>query len=395
MNNRKLKSKFLKISYIPDMIKNHAEENKLSCAKLSRKIKVSNTFLCKIVNRKELCSKRVAYALEVCTGEPFYQQYIKEADEKNRYQWEELVSMATQIDKDKNKIMSKVEQSNYVVHHGCCNDLILSIPDNSIDVVFCDPPYPEIKRDYGRMSEPDWHFMMNRLIPEVRRVLKPNGSSVFVLQPNSKHIGSLRPWLWEFLAKWSKEWNMIQDVWWWNIASMPNALSMPSAGLCRTSVKICAWFGPKDCYRNQNNVLWDASEDTKAAMYRKRFKKGLKYSPGGTHVNEGNVYNAYKEKGGVTPFNILPIANTSTHDSAGTYGHGAGTPYDLVRWWLRYVGQNEGVVLDPFFGTGTTGIVAHDMGMKTIGFEKMEKYYKIAKDRMKEKYKQQTLSFEK
>ena len=40
------------------------------------------------------------------------------------------------------------------------------------------------------------------------------------------------------------------------------------------------------------------------------------------------------------------------------------------------------VVLDPFAGSGTTCVAAKDLGRNFIGFELLEKYVKIANDRL-------------
>jgi DNA modification methylase len=84
-------------------------------------------------------------------------------------------------------------------HLGDCRDVLPTIPDASINAVFCDPPYPEISRDYGRMTEDEWHDMMHTVVVECRRILKPKGSAAFVLQPNYGKIGQTRLWAWEFL----------------------------------------------------------------------------------------------------------------------------------------------------------------------------------------------------
>ncbi len=112
---------------------------------------------------------------------------------------------------------------SWIVHHNDCLDFLPTVPADSIDAVICDPPYPEIDRPYGRTTEEAWADMMWALIPEVRRVLKPRGSAVFILQPSFRKLGSMRGWLWEFMARVVREWNMVQDVWWWNPCTMPGA----------------------------------------------------------------------------------------------------------------------------------------------------------------------------
>ena len=52
-------------------------------------------------------------------------------------------------------------------------------------------------------------------------MLKPNGSAVFILGPNSERIGKMRLWLWEFVAWAGREWNLVQDCYWWAIDAMP------------------------------------------------------------------------------------------------------------------------------------------------------------------------------
>lgn len=41
-----------------------------------------------------------------------------------------------------------------------------------------------------------------------------------------------------------------------------------------------------------------------------------------------------------------------------------------------------GLVLDPFFGSGTTGVVCNSLGRKCVGIELNEDYAKLAKERI-------------
>src|ERR1019366_5748473 len=57
--------------------------------------------------------------------------------------------------------------------HGDCRQEMKKLPDKSVDVILTDPPYPEIDREYGRLSEEEWHELMRTVVTEGRRVLKP------------------------------------------------------------------------------------------------------------------------------------------------------------------------------------------------------------------------------
>jgi len=69
-----------------------------------------------------------------------------------------------------------------------------------VDCIITDPIYPEVSREYGRMSEGDWHSLMRDVVIECRRVLTPKGSAVFILQPKLREIGKMRLWLWDFVS---------------------------------------------------------------------------------------------------------------------------------------------------------------------------------------------------
>lgn len=269
--------------------------------------------------------------------------------------------------------------SEIQLHHGDCVEVIHQIETASVDAVICDPPYPCIRRDYGMLTEGEWMTMMQLLVPEIRRVLKPQGSAVFVLQPNSQKLGSMRLWLWKFMVWVGEEWNIIQDAYWWNFTMTPEAHSIQGR-LMRPSLKTLVWCGPSDCYRNQDAVLWEESQGNTAERLSKR--QGRHKYPSGHGTNKAKHAAVAERRGGVTPFNVLPISNGSTLGIDIEHKHGATTPVDLADWWTRYICPPNGVVFDPFMGSGTMGLAAIHNNCGFIGIEKMSKYYALAKARI-------------
>ncbi len=278
--------------------------------------------------------------------------------------------------------------AKYALHHGECLAWLDTLPAESIDAVVCDPPYAEIDRDYGRMSEAEWETFAHALVLKSLRVLKPRGSAVFIIQPNSERVGRMRAWVFRFLA-WCaddlvRETNgrvgMVQDAWWWNIAAMPTVHSQRERGLMRPSLKPCVWVGSENCFRDQGAVLWSESESN--ATIRAEGRMGLDNHPSGVHVRHGRAGAAAAERGGVTPFNVLPVANTNSSDSAGSSSHGAGTPYDLAAWWVRYLCPKGGIVADPCGGTMTMGLAAVRQGRRFLGCERMAQHYAAGVERM-------------
>lgn len=282
-------------------------------------------------------------------------------------------------------------RAKYALHHGDCIAWLDTLPAESVDAVVCDPPYAEIDRDYGRMTEAQWEEFAHALVRRSLRVLKPRGSAVFIIQPNSERVGRMRAWVFRFLAWCADDLvretdgriGMVQDAWWWNHATQPTNNSNRENGLMRPSMKPCAWIGPDDCYRDQSVVLWSESDASTAARTSDRaLRNDIEKRPSGYTMRAGRCLNASVDRGGVTPFNVLPIANTNSNESAGASGHGAGTPYNLAAWWVRYLCPKGGIVVDPCGGTMTMGLAAVRQGRRFLGCEQMAQHFDAGVKRM-------------
>lgn len=281
----------------------------------------------------------------------------------------------------------------YGLHYGDCMPWLDTLPAESVDAVVCDPIYACIERSYGNLTEPEWEVFAHTLVRKCLRVLKPRGSAVFIIQPNSERVGRMRAWVFRFLA-WCaddlvRETNgrigMVQDAYWWNHATQPTHNCNRENGLMRPSLKPCVWIGPDDCYRDQDAVLWAESASSTAMRTSERaMRNELERRPSGHAMRAGRCLDASVERGGVTPFNVLPIANTNSTESAGASDHGAGTPYDLAAWWVRYLCPKGGIVCDPNGGTFTMGLAAVRQGRRFIGCEKIEHHYLAGVERMKQ-----------
>jgi hypothetical protein len=220
--------------------------------------------------------------------------------------------------------------------------------------------------------------LMRIVVSECRRVLKPKGSAVFVLGPNSERVGKMRLWLWEFVAWAGREWNLVQDCYWWAIDVLPLGGISRKQGLMRPSIKTCVWLGHPDCFRNQDGVLWSPSQVSSA---RHRSDIALRMGPSGRTYRNSTLAKAADERGGTTPFNCLPIPVSGLSGSG--HNHPAATPYNVAAWWCRYILPQQGALLDPFCGSGTMLLAGLDCGAsKVIGIEKEAKYLKTARKRI-------------
>ena len=71
--------------------------------------------------------------------------------------------------------------------------------------------------------------------------------------------------------------------------------------------------------------------------------------------------------------------------------HPSPKPVEYMRHVIRRFTKENFLVLDPFMGSGTTGIVCKELGRRFIGIEKNEEYFERAYERIKNHYVQEPL----
>ena len=136
---------------------------------------------------------------------------------------------------------------------------------------------------------------------------------------------------------------------------------------------------------------------------------------GGNSLNESNtqrdgIHKGYNDNGGASRFFYCPKANKSDRDEGLTTEaksikgrdegqdkmavaykarpterqniHPTVKPTDLMAYLIRLVTPKDGIVLDPFMGSGSTGKAAVLEGMGFVGIERELEYYEIAKQRI-------------
>ena len=69
-------------------------------------------------------------------------------------------------------------------------------------------------------------------------------------------------------------------------------------------------------------------------------------------------------------------------------GHPCTKPIRFQKLWIERVALDAQTILDPFMGSGTTGVAAVQMGRKFIGIEREERYFEIACKRIEQAQRQ-------
>jgi site-specific DNA-methyltransferase (adenine-specific)/site-specific DNA-methyltransferase (cytosine-N4-specific) len=89
-----------------------------------------------------------------------------------------------------------------------------------------------------------------------------------------------------------------------------------------------------------------------------------------------NISN-WLEREYVYPSNVIHMAT-----ECGNKGHSAAFPIDLPKWFIKLFTESNGLVLDPFLGSGTTALAAIELGRNYTGIEINPEYVELSKERI-------------
>lgn len=264
-----------------------------------------------------------------------------------------------------------------VVLHGDTRELIRAIPDNSVQCAVTSPPYWGV-RDYGVDNqigaEPDLTAYIKSLVDvfrEVRRVLTPDG--VFWLNIGNTYSSGGRKW---------------RDTDEKNKGRAMSYRPPTPEGLKKKDLIGVAWLLALECQRDgwylRNDIIWykpncqpESVKDrlTVAHEYLFLFSKSERY-----YFDQDTIKQQTTNGNGLKNRRTVWSINTEPCPEA----HFAVFPKALIRPCILAGSRTDDVVLDPFYGAGTTGVVAKELGRRCIGLELNREYIDIAERRMAE-----------
>lgn len=237
------------------------------------------------------------------------------------------------------------------------------IEDNSIDLILTDPPYC-LGKDYGNDSDQksseeylEWTY---RWIETILPKLKDSGSLYIFLS------WQYSPEIFVYLKKKLKMVNEI--IWDRRVPSMGGSTRKFSS----VHDNVGFFVKNKDYYFDIDSIRIPYDEETKKARTRSIFvgKKWLEM--------------------GYNPKDLWSVARIHAQDPE-RENHPTQKPLEIIERMVRASCPKNGVVLDPFMGTGTTAIACLANNRQYVGFEINKDYYKIIMDRIKKHNKCPTL----
>lgn len=312
--------------------------------------------------------------------------------------------------------------------HGDALEELKKLPDESIDCCITSPPYWGL-RDYGvegqiglEKSPEEFIKNMVAVFDEVRRVLKKEGtlwlnigdsyaaaSSPGIQGKNgqrsrSKLGAGLKakdlvgiPWMLAFALR-SSGWYLRQDIIWAKPNPMPESVSdrcTKAHEYVFLMTKSPRYYYDAEAIKTQAKSTivarpagWATGRDHSAVGWATENNQGRKSSTSdrrtaisgsGLHGHSGT-----NRPDGTEIGNGLANKRSvwSVQTEAFSEAHFATFPEKLIEPMILAGTPPKGIVLDPFMGAGTTGLVAKKLGRNYLGIELNPAYIEIAERRL-------------
>ena len=254
--------------------------------------------------------------------------------------------------------------------HGDCEKRLSELKNESVDLVFTSPPYAEQRKDWYEGM--DQNAYVNWFLPkseEFLRVLKNSGSFVLNIRESTNKKGERQTYVLELILALRRQgWVWTEEYIWHK--------SSPFPGWWPTRFRN-AWerllhFTKKSKFKmNQDAVKVPVKESTiKRAEWWQRKGSKSQVEPTRTAMPRAD----WLHQKTTYPTNVLYGPSESVFRN-----HPAVFPYWLPEWFIALFTDKGDTVLDPFVGSGTTGLAAMDLERKIIGVEMSDEYYKLCK----------------
>ena len=302
--------------------------------------------------------------------------------------------------------MRSMHLETNIIHVGDNIFHLTNIPDASVDMCVTSPPYYNL-RDYKNSSQIGAENTVNdfvenlcKVFDEVKRILKPTGSCwVNIGDTYDKKRLLQVPSRFE-IAMCDRGWHLRNEIIW----SKPNPQPISSKDRFWGNHEKFFWF-VKDVmkyYFNRDPILVPQAEISIRRMFsknnmdkRKDFNASDKEGFGISSSNQDKHYARMREEMGIDKeFNYEELVKSGkcpmrpefdTWDIPSvTYkgAHFAVYPPELIEKPILSCCPEQGIVIDPFMGSGTTGEVAKLNNRKYIGLELNTEYAILANERI-------------
>lgn len=257
---------------------------------------------------------------------------------------------------------------------GDCEEVLKSLPDNSIDLIFTSPPYADQRKNtYGGVAPDDYVAWFLPKAKQFLRVLKPTGT--FILNIKERVVdGERHTYVLELIVEMRKQgWLWTEEFIWHKKNSYPG--KWPNRFRDNWE-RLIQFNKQKKFTMNQEAVMvpvGDWAKDRLANLSKTDHKRDESKVGSGFGKRVAN----WVGRELVYPTNVIHLAT-----ECGNRNHSAAFPVELPEWFIKLFTDTGGVILDPFMGSGTTALAAVQLGRSFVGIDINPEYITLAQERI-------------
>ncbi|KLW58261.1 site-specific DNA-methyltransferase [Enterobacter sp. BIDMC87] len=279
-----------------------------------------------------------------------------------------------------------------VKNHVYCGDALSTLRKldaESVDCIVTSPPYFG-QRDYGHpgqigmeMNPNEYIDNLTNIFNECKRVLKDTGT-LWVNLGDKYKDGNLLGMPWRVaISLQDSGWVLRNDIIWYKPNAMPsgvkNRLTIDHEYIFFFTKKNNGYYYDQDSIREEHVTFSDKSKmkGGRAHFGKVNGTPEVGKNSGNSNLHDGRWDQAFHPNGR-NKRTVWNVPLSKYRDA-----HFAVFPERLIEPCINAGCPVGGVVLDPFFGAGTTGVVALKLDRSYVGIELNPDYIELAKNRIK------------
>lgn len=248
---------------------------------------------------------------------------------------------------------------------GDCLELLDTVEDNSVDLIYCDLPYAT--NTFGKCVNCEWDKPIDLKVLWAKLMKKKKEKTPLFFSCNVK-LG------YDLISTAPKKCPFRYDLIW--VKSMGGGFLNSKRMPLRSHELIYVFYEKLPFYDlSSHSHKYEDNKLVEGSKISTNMKKGEKNiygdSKGGT---VGNIHGTNYDP--PLPNSILEIKSIKKGN------HSTEKPVDLIKWILKYYSKEGDIVLDCTMGSGTTGIACKEMNRDFIGIEMNPEIYEIAVNRI-------------
>jgi DNA modification methylase len=275
-------------------------------------------------------------------------------------------------------------EPRYTTSQGQCYeadalDVLRKLPSESVALVLTSPPFALRRRKaYGNVDASEYVEWFWPFAVEIHRVLDAEGSFVLDLGGAwNRGSGTRSLYQYELILRLTRIFHLAQEFYWYNPSKLPTPAEWVT--IRRTRVKDAVttlwWLSKSETPRADNRRVLRPYSQSMRRLLRDGYQTARRPSQHdiGPHFRRDN--------GGAIPPNLLQVPNTRSSDSyfrrcreAGLPIHPARFPEAVPEFFVRFLTEPKQLVLDPFAGSNTTGLVAERLERRWLSIEIQPEY---------------------